>query len=224
MLVYLGGPIDLVKEGERHEWRSQIKEVLLSHNVSSLDPAAAFSVNLGNHDTMKKLININKHNMMNSDLVLLIMSPDKASIGTPMELLMLIEHNERVRPKNATEFVDRMIKQQNNEYIESPIDFLVVWNPIDSPSQYDIGKTLNSHIARFDSEVVDELANGGYSRTYLTKELPAYISGHTDRVVSSFRDVLTYIAFKQHKMEDKFFQLGIEYPHPAPAPTPPMPK
>lgn len=100
-LVYLAGAIDLVSKEERNNWRSDAKEILNKYGISTVDPTGTFSyVKSGNvaddKKTAKDLIQINKINMLMSDVVLIVLSANKPSIGTPIELWICVESNKDI--------------------------------------------------------------------------------------------------------------------------------
>lgn len=100
-LVYLAGAIDLVSAEERNNWRTEAKDVLNKYGISTIDPTGTFSYvrsesSIDRIKTSKDLIEINRVNMMMSDIVLIVLSKDKPSIGTPIELWMCAEADKEV--------------------------------------------------------------------------------------------------------------------------------
>lgn len=94
MLVYLGGPIDLVSDTEAKNWRSKFAQDLAAREISSFNPATAFRYCGGSGDSRaaKKLIKINREALLASDFAVFVMDKNTPSIGTPMELLMAEEN------------------------------------------------------------------------------------------------------------------------------------
>lgn len=93
MLVYLAGPIDLVSDGERNEWRERFARELVGRNISSFNPASAFSYVPSNKATAEALIKINKAAMFACDFAVVVMGKNMPSVGTPIELKMLADIN-----------------------------------------------------------------------------------------------------------------------------------
>jgi hypothetical protein len=91
MLVYLGGPIDLVSDGERSGWREMMKNELASRGISSFDPAAAFRY-MPHSDDARVLIDINKKAMCSCDFAVFVMGSTMPSVGTPIELYMATQY------------------------------------------------------------------------------------------------------------------------------------
>lgn len=88
-LVYLGGPIDLVNENDRIQWRKGMADVLLNtYGISTFDPAAAFNVELRDYQVSRQLVHINEVALSTCDFAVFVMSPNQPSIGTPIELML----------------------------------------------------------------------------------------------------------------------------------------
>jgi hypothetical protein len=96
MLVYLGGPIDSVS-GEYQNWKNECKETFKEYGISCIDPAGTFTYAKSENardrkETAQKLIKINEHNLLNSDVAIIRLSRNVSSIGTPIELLFCKEN------------------------------------------------------------------------------------------------------------------------------------
>lgn len=117
-LVYLAGAIDLVDEKQRNNWRTSVKECLNEHGISTIDPTGTFSYVRSNNEwdrrkTSLDLIKINKANMMMADVVLVVLSKNKPSIGTPIELWMCAEAKKEVVvfwDTDSTDFIPAYIE------------------------------------------------------------------------------------------------------------------
>lgn len=117
-LVYLAGAIDLVSKEERNNWRTDAKKVLNEYGISTIDPTGTFSYVRSESEqdrrkTSLDLIKINKMNMMMADVVLIVLSKDKPSIGTPIELWMCAEAKKEVVvlwDANPTDFIPAYIE------------------------------------------------------------------------------------------------------------------
>lgn len=92
MLVYLGGPIDLVSDKDRVNWRWDMKKELIGREISSFDPCSAFKINPCDKGVAENLVDINKMAMLNCDFAVFVMSREMPSIGTPIELYMASEN------------------------------------------------------------------------------------------------------------------------------------
>jgi len=86
ILVYLGGPIDLVTDEERTDWRSKLKFILQAEGISSFDPCAAFNINLTDRSDCARLVEINERALGTCDTAVFVMSKSQPSIGTPIEM------------------------------------------------------------------------------------------------------------------------------------------
>lgn len=138
MMVYLAGSIDMVQDrGDKDitkTWKAKAKEDLANNRISTIDPAGTFNMasqitRYSNEDKFKefladakKLCDINGYNMFASDVVLMRLG-DEPTIGTPMELLMLAEHNSK-------------------SYLDKP-PFLVIWWDSNKPVPYYVGAMIS---------------------------------------------------------------------------------
>jgi hypothetical protein len=95
MMVYLAGAIDMVSKEEGANWRLDAIERLGSMGISTFNPMSAFGyVDLDNREAARALVQINEAALRSCHAALFVMSPDKPSIGTPIELAIC--HNERI--------------------------------------------------------------------------------------------------------------------------------
>ena len=138
MMTYLAGAIDMIqdrKDGDiTKTWKAKAKEELNNSRISTIDPAATFSMasqitRYSNEDKFdefvrdaKKLYDINGYNMFASDVVLMRLG-DEPTIGTPMELMMLAEYRSKA-------VLDK-----------SP--FLVIWWDSNRPVPYYVGAMIS---------------------------------------------------------------------------------
>ena len=138
MLVYLAGAIDMIQDRKDKDitktWKAKAKEDLANNRISTIDPACTF--NMASQITRypsgdkfnefvrdaKKLYDINGYNMFSSDVVLMRLG-DEPTIGTPMELMMLAEHNSK-------------------SYLDKP-PFLVIWWDSNRPVPYYVGAMMS---------------------------------------------------------------------------------
>ena len=96
MICYLAGPIDLAKEGFQN-WKKECKEVLPKCGITCVDPAGTFTYAQSKDrkdriGTAKALIDINKYNLIRSDVAIILISKTVPSVGTPIELAICAEH------------------------------------------------------------------------------------------------------------------------------------
>ena len=96
MICYLAGPIDLAKEGFQG-WKTECKKVLSKNGITCIDPAGTFTYAQSRDKkdrigTAKALIDINKYNLIRSDVAIILISKTVPSVGTPIELSICAEH------------------------------------------------------------------------------------------------------------------------------------
>ena len=138
MMCYLAGAIDMIqdrKDGDiTKTWKAKAKEDLANNRISTIDPAGTFNMasqitRYSNEDKFnefvrdaKKLYDINGYNMFASDVVLMRLG-DEPTIGTPMELMMLVEYRSKA-------LIDKT-------------PFLVIWWDSNRPVPYYVGAMIS---------------------------------------------------------------------------------
>lgn len=85
MLVYLAGPIDLVSDEERLNWREFAQEELMKADIATFSPVHAFKAVTDEADekTCEAIINVNDTAVRSADVVLANLTGK--SYGTPLE-------------------------------------------------------------------------------------------------------------------------------------------
>ena len=138
MMTYLAGAIDMIQDREDKDitktWKAKAKEDLTNNRISTIDPAGTFSMGsqitrYSNEDKFdefvrdaKKLYDINGYNMFASDVVLMRLG-DEPTIGTPMELMMLVERRSKI--------------------VLDKLPFLVIWWDSNRPVPYYVGAMMS---------------------------------------------------------------------------------
>lgn len=92
--VYLAGKMTGLTYEQMTEWRNHAKTQLVRHGFKTLDPATQ-PLN-GSVWTPREVVDSNKYQIRNSDIVLAELNYENVSIGTVGELVYAREHNKPV--------------------------------------------------------------------------------------------------------------------------------
>lgn len=98
MLVYLGGAIDYVSNAERMYWREDASLHLKEYDISTYNPAAAFSYTNVNaeYGVTERLKLINDQAIACSDVVAFLLPKGTNSVGSIAELAMVVQEYPQI--------------------------------------------------------------------------------------------------------------------------------
>lgn len=93
MLVYLGGAIDYATKEERTKWRDLVSEKLKEDDISTYNPAAAFSYTNKNaeYGITERVKLINDQAIACSDVAVFVLPRGINSVGSIVELAMVVK-------------------------------------------------------------------------------------------------------------------------------------